>query len=441
MNKSRTEARPWWQRVRRVLSDRRELARLNHIFIPAKKVDRDRFRRGRVANIIRPLFSIYFALSQEGRVLFVMTLMVGLASLDINESQVYLLFAMLVGLVVASIASRLLFRARGLQLKVEGPGRVSVGETQRFVINLENHGPDALASIRLVAPFLPWDGKWTRSPDPVASIQPSGRASVTAEATFLARGEHHLDAFEAALLVPLGLALGPRRLSNDARFLVVPRVPNVGPITVTHRLAEHRDARVLSRAVGEDEFAGVRPYRSGDSLKHLHARTWARTGVAHVRTYIAERSDRVGVAVWVDGDDANEGSKEAALALAAGVAARLLAQGEGVSKLIIDGEAFAVAPRAGRAALDAVLDRLAVFATTTAEVPLEHSLAEACAGLSSLVLISPDATSRRRAVFDDLEKLGLPVRWVVVSSDDASGGERPVRVPQGLVEGSRVIRL
>lgn len=160
-----------------------------------------------------------------------------------------------------------------------------------------------------------------------------------------------------------------------------------------------------------------------------------------MRTYIAERSDRVGVAVWVDGDDANEGSKEAALALAAGVAARLLAQGEGVSKLIIDGEAFAVAPRAGRAALDAVLDRLAVFATTTAEVPLEHSLAEACAGLSSLVLISPDATSRRRAVFDDLEKLGLPVRWVVVSSDDASGGERPVRVPQGLVEGSRVIRL
>ncbi|MBL8739439.1 MAG: DUF58 domain-containing protein, partial [Myxococcales bacterium] len=276
-----------WHRARRILGDKRELARLNHIFIPAKKADRDRFRRGRVAKLLTPLLSLYFALSQEGRALFVITILVGLASLDINESQVYLLFAMLVGLVTASIASRLFFRAHGLQLKVEGPARVAVGEAQRFVVTLENRGNDPLASVRLQAPFLPWDGKWLRPPEAVASIRPHGRSSVVAEATFIARGEHHLDAFEAALLVPMGLALGPRRISNDARFLVVPRVPNVGPIKVTHRRAQHRDARVISRTVGDDELAGVRPYRPGDSLKQLHARAWARTGTPHIRTYVA----------------------------------------------------------------------------------------------------------------------------------------------------------
>lgn len=429
-----------WQRVRRVLGDKRELARLNHIFIPAKKADRDRFRNGRFAKLLRPVFSLYFALSQEGRALFVMTILVGLASLDIHESQVYLLFAMLVGLVTASVASRLFFRAHGLSLRVEGPARVAVGETQRFVVTLENRGNEPLASLRLVAPFLPWDGKWLRSPDPVAAIRPQGRASVLADATFMARGEHHLDAFEAALLVPMGLALGPRRQSNDTRFLVVPRVPSVGPIRVTHRRAQHRDARVTSRAVGDDEFAGVRPYRAGDSLKHLHARTWARTGVPHVRTYVAERSDRVGIVVWVDGDDAKESTKEAALTLAAGVAARLLAQGEGVDRLVIDSEVFVVAPRSGRAALDAVLDRLAVFATTTNEVDIEPTLSEAASSLSSLVLIAADDSPRRRRLLAELERVGIPLRWVVVG-EDGGEGERPVRVSQAEIEGAGVIRV
>lgn len=429
-----------WQRARRVLGDKRELARLNHIFIPAKKADRDRFRRGRFAKVLRPMLSLYFALSQEGRSLFVITILIGLASLDINESQVYLLFAMLVGLVTASVASRLFFRAHGLTLKVEGPARVAVGETQRFVVTLENRGSDPLASVRLVAPFLPWDGKWLRPPEPVAAIRPHGRASVLADASFMARGEHHLDAFEAALLVPMGLALGPRRLSNDARFLVVPRVPNVGPIAVTHRRAQHRDARVTSRAVGDDEFAGVRPYRAGDSLKHLHARTWARTGVPHVRTYVAERSDRVGIVVWVDGDEAKESTKEAALTLAAGVAARLLAQGEGVDRLVIDNETFVVAPRSGRAALDAVLDRLAVFATTTSAIDIEPTLAETASTLSSLVLISADDSPRRHRLVAELERVGIPLRWVVVA-EDGGEGERPLRVTQASVEGLGVIRV
>jgi uncharacterized protein (DUF58 family) len=197
---------------------------------------------------------------------------------------------------------------------------------------------------------------------------------------------------------------------------------------------------VISRAVGDDEFAGVRPYRAGDSLKHLHARTWARTGVPHVRTYVAERSDRVGIVVWVDGDDANESSKEAALTLAAGVAARLLAQGEGVDRLVIDGEVFVVAPRSGRAALDAVLDRLAVFATTTSEIDIEPTLSETVASLSSLVLICADDSPRRRSLVAELERVGIPLRWVVIA-EQAGEGERPLRVARAEIEGLGVIRV
>ncbi len=411
------------ERWRRMLGDRRELLRLNHIFIPAKKQDRDRFRKSRVGRLIQPTFAAYLAMSREGRALFTLTLMVGLAGLDIRSSQVHLLFAMLVATLLASLTARPFFRARGLRIKVDAPARVTVGQRQTFLITLSNEAERALASVRVMLPFLPWDGSWQVAPPGVAAIAPGKSERITAEGTFLARGEHHLDAVEAALLVPLGLTLGPRRLSNEARFLVVPRIPNVAALSVRHRLPERNEARVLSREQGESEFSGVRPYKSGDPLKHLHARTWARTGTPHIKTYAAERSDRIGVAVLCDGDAVLDSTKEAALSLAAGITSRLLAQGDGVSLVCVDLTVFRVTPRSGRAALDAVLDRLAVHSLTQRVEPVEQSVLDIAPELSALFLVTSDDEPRRRALIDDLEQRGLPVVWAVVHPT------RPAKAP------------
>ena len=41
-------------------------ARWNHVFIPARKEGRDRFRNSRLGRLFRPLFTIYEALTPEG---------------------------------------------------------------------------------------------------------------------------------------------------------------------------------------------------------------------------------------------------------------------------------------------------------------------------------------------------------------------------------------
>lgn len=425
-----------------LLRDKRELARLNHIFIPAKKEDRDKFRKSRAANLFRPWFFAFFSLSREGRALFSLTVMIGFAGLDVGQTQVYLMFAMLAGLVLASVAARPFFRAHGLSLRVKSAPRVGVGEPLELVVELSNARERALTDLRVMLPFLPWDGTWVPAPQlGVALLEPHAQATVVARAVFVARGEHHLDAFSAAVLLPLGFAIGPRRESDGARFLVVPRVAQVAALSLRHRTPEERVTRVTSRMQGEGEFAGVRRYRAGDPLKHLHARTWARTGVPHIKTYLTERSDRVALLVAVDGDDATERAKEAALSVAAGVAARLSADGTGVGDLIVDGELARIEPRVGRAALEAVLDRLAVVELTSRTLSREDATLELLAAHSSTILVSADEGATRRALVERLRERAVPVLWVSVSEAELASEEGIVRVGVAEVERGGLLLL
>jgi uncharacterized protein (DUF58 family) len=400
-------------RLARTLRSERALRRLNHILIPQDKESRDRYRRTFAARALAPLVVLGTGLSREGRALFGMTFLVGLAGLDVGQSQVYLLFAMLAGLTTASLVARPLFRATGVALEVEAPPRVTAGARMQLLVRLENRGTAPRLSLRVSGPFLPWDGRWHRQPEGVARLAPGERATVTAEASFLARGEHHLDAFEAAALTPLGLATGPRVESDGARFLVVPRRANVVTLALTHRRPRSQGASASSVTRGDAELATVRPYRAGDPIKHVHPRTWARTGEPHVRQWVDERSDRVGLAAALDGVEATEAAKESALSLVAGLASRIAAGG-GLHTLALDGRAFAIAPRTGPAALDATLDRLATHAITD-EALGDDVLAGALGGaLSAVVLVTADEAPRRAVLVERLVRQGVPVRWIVV---------------------------
>lgn len=246
------------------------------------------------------------------------------------------------------------------------------------------------------------------------------------------------------MLVPFGLAIGPRRASNGARFLVIPRIAPVDRLTLRHTIPESRDARVLSHAQGEAEFSAVRPYRAGDPLKHLHARTWARTGSPHVKTYIAEKSERVGLALAIDDDLAADGTKEAALSLTAGIAAYLTRMGNGIGVLSIDLERFRIEPRSGRAALEAALDRLAVHEISKQIEPLEAGIEEGVQSLSTLIVVTADEAPRRRAMVERLRATGLPVVWASVTSELIVGAQHeggPRRVEQSAIERGEPIAL
>lgn len=408
-----------WMRMRDILKSKRELARLNHILIPATKADRDRYRQSKFALLLRPWMSGISALSREGRAVFMLTLLIGFAGLDVARSQIHLLFAMLVGLIFVSLVTRPLFRARTLVVKVEAPRRVTMDAVQRFTVHLSNQGTRTLAGIRLLTPFLPWDGRWQQASAGVAVIEPGREAVLTAEATFMARGEHHIDPFEAALLVPMGLALGPRRASEAPHFVVVPRFATVVSVKAPALAPRANGKQLPSLARGDAEFGGVRPYRVGDSLRHLHARTWARTGKPHVKTFLAERNDKLGLFILTDGAEASRDAKEATLMLAAGVTRHLLETGDALERLLIGREVLRLNRASGRACLDVIMDRLGLLSFSDEQLQ-DSIVVDGAAGLSSLLLIACDTDQRRSTVLKELRNSGLPVRAIFVTADGQS---------------------
>lgn len=317
-----------------------DFARLNHILIPKGKEDRDRFRESRFGRLVIPLVGLFWgSLTDEGRSLLVVTFLVGAVSVDVRNTTGYVFFSLLVGLVAGSLAAAFRLRLVDVAVAVDAPRRVTVGEPVTFTIAC-TRGRAAGAHrdpVRVRGPFLPWDGAWLDEAPAEIVVHEGGSASTKMRARFVARGLHHLDPFTAAAVAPGGLACGPRRPSAAVKLHVVPRVANVVrlPFTVT---ARHQPGGVaLASKSGEAmDLLGIRPYRPGDPVRDLHARSWARTGIPVVREYQQEYFTRVGVVLDTDVDDSDR--LEAAIELAAGVIAHL-SRGEALVDVLVVGDA------------------------------------------------------------------------------------------------------
>jgi uncharacterized protein (DUF58 family) len=320
-----------------------DFARLNHILIPKGKEERDRFRESRLGRLLVPLVSVFWgSLTDEGRTLVVVTFLVGAVSVDVRGATGYIFFSVLAGALAGSLAASLRLRLDDVGVTVDAPRRVTVGEPVTFTIACARKATKSDASsirhpIRVRGPFLPYDGAWLDEAPAEIVIGDGGVAHAKMRAKFVGRGLHHLDPFTAAAVAPAGLACGPRRTSNAVKLHVVPRVANVVRLPVTIAARHQPGGVALASKSGEAmDLLGVRPYRPGDPVRDLHARSWARTGVPVVREYQQEYFTRVGVVLDTDVDEPDR--LEAAIELAAGVIAHL-SRGEALVDVLVVGDA------------------------------------------------------------------------------------------------------
>ncbi len=368
-------------------------ARLNHILIPTTKAGRDRFRSSFAGKLIRPFAALYYAFSDEGRVLAVAATAVGAFGVDVQATSVYLLWSILAGLLLASLLLSRFFRLDGVRLAVDAPRRVTLGDPITFSVVVHNDGPECRDrhAVRVHGPFLPWDGAWVGRAPRLARLPAGGALRADVVARFSARGEHHLDPFSATALAPLGLAQGPAVSSAGVRFLVVPRIARVLGLTTPPGARYQPGGVALASKTGESmDLLGVRPYRPGDPVRLLHARTWARTGTPVVREYTEEYFSRIGVVV--DAAAPDDRTLEALLSLAAGVVAHL-SRGEALIDLLVVGDQvhdLTIGRHLGF--LEQALDALACVERAPERVPpdrLVARLAPHLARLSCVVVVTP----------------------------------------------------
>ncbi len=418
-------------------------ARLNHILIPTQAADRERWRNTRLGRALRPLGHFYEALTRDGQLVLMLSILTGAASLDVQGFDGHLFWAPLTAVQALSLLAARAFAMRDVTLDVALPPRVVAGEDVQFTITLRNPSSRAHHAVRVIGPFLTWDGRWTMEDVGLAELPAEGRASVSLTARFSARGEHHLDRFRAAAMVPFGLALGPSVTGSGCRFVVVPRVARVERVETPlgQRHQPGGVARVLHHGESMD-LRGVRPYRAGDPVRDLHARSWARLGEPVVREYQQEFFRRVAVVLDTDARDVEPDAFEAAVSLAAGLVSALSREDALVDLLVLGMRAHELTP--GRASLDATLDLLAC---AEPESSFDADAVVAAIGpfasrLSSAVVVSCRWDPSRTSLLDRVQAAGVGVRAFVVVDREAPSPDDPraVNVPSlAVLRGDRLV--
>ena len=398
------------------------LARLNHILVPKTHDRRERWRTGRVGHATRPVRWLNDALSREGRALALLSLFVGVAGLETDSTQVYVVWSALAGLLIASLLVRRTMRMTSVVMEVQVPPRVAQGEPATFSLTLRNEGEQTHRNVRIRGPFLPWDGTWIASVPGVANLPPGGVARCDLQARFEERGGHYLDPFSAAPLMPMGLAVAAGVRTAGCRFLVVPRIAPVASLELPTGSRYQPGGVAQASQTGEAmELFGVRPYRPGDSVRDLHVRTWARVGVPHVKEYQQEYFTRIGIILDTDRTVSEERRLEAAVSLAAGVVSHL-SRGEAlIDVLVVGAEVHSLTVGRSLGFLDQALDLLAT-AREGEEMNVEGVMARLdpyLEPLACVVLITQAAGPRRAELVSRIERYGVQCRVLHVVDDDS----------------------
>jgi uncharacterized protein (DUF58 family) len=379
----------------------------------------------------RRLLRLYRAFTPEGRWLFAIALVTGAFAVDVAHTQVYLLFSLLVSVIVASLVVSATLRLPELSLRVRAPPRVFVGAEVSFVVECErtSAGPGT-PRLRVEGPFLPYFGRWLARPLPMTDVAFGARSSAIVKARFSERGDLTLGRFRVSALVPLGLASGAPQQSAPVRLRVVPRPANVLRLGIAPATRHQPGGVALASNTGESmDLRGVRPYRKGDRIRDLSARTWARTGKPAVREYQEEYFTRVGVVLDCVAPPRRsaqvEEAFEAAVSLTAGIVAHLGRGDALVDLLVTGGEIHALTLGRSLGFLEQALDHLAgaELEATVDRARLLELLAPYLSRLSAVVMVLDGWDEAREEFVRGVEKSGVRVHCVAVG-DSGSAGPR-----------------
>jgi len=122
-----------------------------------------------------------------------------------------------------------------------------------------------------------------------ASLPPlsaRGEAETRVEIVPLRRGPLRFEGVTVARPYPFGLFRAFARVPLPDTVLILPKRYPLPDITLPGTRSYQRGGVALATAIGEsEEFVSLRDYRPGDPRRHIHWRSWARTGRPIVKEF------------------------------------------------------------------------------------------------------------------------------------------------------------
>jgi uncharacterized protein (DUF58 family) len=394
----------------------------------------------------------------SGRLLLAVLLSAAILGIDIGQTLAYQLAVLAFALLASGFISSWRWRPR-LTVRRVLPNMVTAGLASHYWLEITNHGAaiesDLMVQDNLVQPPLSlprftalrdleaagrsnWFDRAVGFPrwvslrrrergaeivmTPIPTIAPGATVRVRIELTALRRGWLRYASVRVLRPEPLGLCRARFTLALSDQLLALPRRHPLPRIRMRSERRYQPGGLSLAHAVGDSqEFAALRDYQPGDPRRHIHWRSFAKTGALIVKQYQDEFFDRHALVV----DTYASGTPrcfEAVIEVAASVVGGTRPQ-DSILDLVIAGSDV-LELNAGRGLGDSLraLTYLAESCATRDDdfTALAAMLRGRMARLASVILVFGHYDDARRALIDELRAHDLPVLALLVVAESAT---------------------
>lgn len=245
------------------------------------------------------------------------------------------------------------------------------------------------------------------------------------------RGRLRLRALALSRVDALGLFRGRVELPLPATVLVLPRRYPVRRIELPGHRRYQPGGIALAAAVGDSgEFISLRDYRPGDPPRHIHWRSWARTGRPIVKDYQEEFFVRYALFLDTFATPQQEARFEAAVSVAASLASAVGREDTLLDLMFAGEQAYCFTAGRGLADTARLLEVLAGVRPSpgrnidrVAALVLGHA-----ARLSGCLCVLLAWDEQRAQFVRELHGAGVPLEVLVITEVE----ESPVEPPAGL---------
>ncbi|MCK4587593.1 MAG: DUF58 domain-containing protein [Gammaproteobacteria bacterium] len=223
---------------------------------------------------------VYILPTKRGIFFSVVAFVMLIGALNYNNSLGYSLTFLLTSLGIVAILHT--YRnLLNLQVDVGYIAPVFCGDIIRVPLILDNSHYPARFSIRLDF----------QKQQPLVTDVPANHW-IRVEPTFksLKRGKHPLDRITLRTIFPLGMFKAWAHAQPDMHYLVYPKPDQ------KHELPNeslYHFNLTGDRGKGCDDFAGLRNYQQGDSLRHVHWKSFAREQGMHTKQFGGDRAEEL----------------------------------------------------------------------------------------------------------------------------------------------------
>jgi len=287
------------------------LAAIGGVYIVPKLARRVRMELARL--------DISYAPTQETVFFVLLTVVVALSAFNTGNNLLYLIFAVLISVIVASgIVSESMLR--GLTVGLRFPEHIYAEQVVVLDVSVANQkylipSMSLTVGVRLVQKAGPRPAdrvsdtkRWWGGKSPVKAneanfnldslvhfviVGPRTKVRQSIEYRFPARGQYEITGFTVTTKFPFGFLQKTRRFTASGTIVVYPAVE--AAVSVPKALSEALGARETNRCgLGTDLYA-IREYRDGDRRRDIDWKATAKTRRLMVRDRMREDERRVTV--------------------------------------------------------------------------------------------------------------------------------------------------